>query len=278
MKIINKNLILVILFFVFGNIFFVSNSHAAETYYCSCASNDPSLISCDSVVDTDEVGMAMLCKEHCDGGLCGSYTIESDCSASVVKAKKEAEKKILLAERRYCCYQDSDPAKRISGKTTGCLEIGEEGFKATKDGYGSGCVSYTNEDECEISLLLWEIREDLDGKKATQSSFIPDCALYDDLTGACRDVSIFVTMLINIGRYLFAMVGSLVILMFVLGGFQLIISQGSAEKVKKARDIMVGAVIGLTIVFGAYMLVDFLGDTLKVQTGIDINTGTGQEK
>jgi len=94
------------------------------------------------------------------------------------------------------------------------------------------------------------------------------------ITDDCRDISIFVYLLINVGKYLFAIVGALVLLMLILGGFQLIISQGSPEKIKTAKDIILGAVIGLFVVFGAYALVDFLGDTLGVKKSLDINQNT----
>lgn len=49
-------------------------------------------------------------------------------------------------------------------------------------------------------------------------------------------------------------VGSLALLMFVFGGITWMTSAGSAEKVKKGRDILVWSVIGLVIVFSAYGL------------------------
>lgn len=49
-------------------------------------------------------------------------------------------------------------------------------------------------------------------------------------------------------------VGSLALLMFVFGGITWMTSAGSAEKVKKGRDILVWSAIGLVIVFSAYGL------------------------
>ncbi len=49
-------------------------------------------------------------------------------------------------------------------------------------------------------------------------------------------------------------VGSLALLMFVFGGITWMTSSGSADKVKKGRDIIVWAAIGLVIVFSAYGL------------------------
>ncbi len=103
------------------------------------------------------------------------------------------------------------------------------------------------------------------GGEARDSKFIPQCALDDPnlrQEGECRDVSIFVTMLINISNYLFGFIGALALLFFVYGGFVLILSQGNSEKVKKGFEIMSAAAIGLVVAFGAYVLVKFLGDSL----------------
>lgn len=50
------------------------------------------------------------------------------------------------------------------------------------------------------------------------------------------------------------LVGSLALLMFVFGGITWMTSSGSAEKVKKGKDIIVWAAIGLVVVFSAYGL------------------------
>lgn len=53
-------------------------------------------------------------------------------------------------------------------------------------------------------------------------------------------------------------VGSLALVMFVFGGLVWMTSAGSAEKVKKGRDILIWATIGLAIIFSAYGLVRFV--------------------
>ena len=53
-------------------------------------------------------------------------------------------------------------------------------------------------------------------------------------------------------------VGSLALLMFVFGGLTWMTSSGSAEKVKKGKDIIVWSAIGLAIIFSAYGLVKVL--------------------
>ncbi len=53
-------------------------------------------------------------------------------------------------------------------------------------------------------------------------------------------------------------VGSLALAMFVYGGLIWMTSSGSAEKVKKGRDVLLWAAIGLVIIFSAYGLVRFV--------------------
>ena len=53
-------------------------------------------------------------------------------------------------------------------------------------------------------------------------------------------------------------VGSLALVMFVYGGLIWMTSSGSAEQVKKGRDILMWAAIGLVIIFSAYGLVRFV--------------------
>lgn len=108
------------------------------------------------------------------------------------------------------------------------------------------------------------------GFVASSSGFIPECLLQDELSAGCRDVSVVVYFGLNIVKYLFTIIGALALIMFVYGGFTLILSQGSPDKVKKGGEIIVAAVIGLVIVFGAYMLVSFLGEAVGVKSGFKL--------
>lgn len=91
------------------------------------------------------------------------------------------------------------------------------------------------------------------------AKYIPDCS---DVSGAneqCRDVSVFLVAAIGIGRYLFTIIGALALLMFVYGGFTLILSRGAPDKVKQGFNILTAAIIGLVIAFSAYALVNYIG-------------------
>jgi len=89
---------------------------------------------------------------------------------------------------------------------------------------------------------------------------LPDCAF----SGTCRDVNDLVVLMVNIGRYLFGIIGSLALAMFIYGGFTWLTSMGNPEKVKKGGSIVFGAAIGLLISFSAYLLIDFVLDALQV--------------
>jgi len=62
----------------------------------------------------------------------------------------------------------------------------------------------------------------------------------------------------NVIKTVLAIVGALALAMFIYGGFTWLTSGGSAEKIKKGKDILMWAVIGLVVIFASYSLVDFL--------------------
>ena len=102
---------------------------------------------------------------------------------------------------------------------------------------------------------------------AIVGKFLPKCVTEDVLEDNCKDISIFVQLLLNIANAALAVIGSLALVFFVFGGFTLILSQGNPEKVKKGRDILVAAVIGLIIAFAAYVVIRFLGEAVGLQEG-----------
>lgn len=98
---------------------------------------------------------------------------------------------------------------------------------------------------------------------------MPDCGAE---WAKCKDVSVFIVLGIEIGRYLFSIIGALALIMFIYGGFVWITSRGSSEKVKKGMEIFGAAVIGLVIAFSAYMMVDIFGKKIiKIDKQYQIN-------
>lgn len=82
-------------------------------------------------------------------------------------------------------------------------------------------------------------------------SNIGDC-LADGNCTLCDVLKFFGT----IAQWILATVGALALLFFVLGGFDLITSQGKQEAVEKGKKKIVGALIGLLIVLGAYFIIN----------------------
>ncbi|KKQ62250.1 MAG: hypothetical protein US81_C0001G0041 [Parcubacteria group bacterium GW2011_GWE2_38_18] len=68
----------------------------------------------------------------------------------------------------------------------------------------------------------------------------------------------FLELGVNVTKWILGIVGSLALLAFLFGGFMMLISEGSSDKVTKAKSIITGAVIGLIIVFSSYLIVDFI--------------------
>jgi hypothetical protein len=78
-------------------------------------------------------------------------------------------------------------------------------------------------------------------------------------------VSVFIKLAVNIASVLLTIIGSLALAVFIYGGFMLILSEGSPEKVKKGTGAMMAALIGLAVVFGAYLLVKVLGTAIGIE-------------
>ena len=143
---------------------------------------------------------------------------------------------------------------------------------------GMKCELKQDDPACSNAAALWATEivklstkkeeKAVEKSQGFQGSIMPDCVLNDTLTVSpeCRDASIFIVTLINVGRYLFSIIGALALVMFIYGGFLMIISRGNSEQVKKGTGAMVAAVTGLIIAFGGYVLIKFLGDAIGVST------------
>lgn len=77
---------------------------------------------------------------------------------------------------------------------------------------------------------------------------------FEDQMGG-KTIPQIVARIIN---WVLPLTGSLLLLMFVYGGFQWFTAGGEADKVKKATQTMTNAVIGMAIIVGAYAIVNFL--------------------
>jgi type IV secretory pathway VirB2 component (pilin) len=59
----------------------------------------------------------------------------------------------------------------------------------------------------------------------------------------------------NVIQVFLGLVGGIALLIFVYGGFMMLISRGNPEKVKSGQDALVWATLGLIIIFGSYGIV-----------------------
>lgn len=79
---------------------------------------------------------------------------------------------------------------------------------------------------------------------------------------------------ISLIRLLLGAMGAVALLYFVVGGFQLMTSQGNQEKVRNGQRTMVNTLIALAIAFTSYLLLNFfVNNILNVKSDYKI-TGT----
>lgn len=80
-------------------------------------------------------------------------------------------------------------------------------------------------------------------------------------TGDCS-LNDFLQVFVNISDYILGIVGSLALLLFVIGGFYLLASQGESGRVQKGKAYITGAIVGIIIVFVAYIGVQTIESTI----------------
>ena len=101
----------------------------------------------------------------------------------------------------------------------------------------------------------------LSTKPADYHGPLPDCAFFNI---GCRNTNELLSLLVNIGNFIFAGIGTWALLAFVYGGVMMIISMGNSEQFTKGKDALVAAVIGLVIALSAYLIINFVLDALQV--------------
>ncbi len=68
----------------------------------------------------------------------------------------------------------------------------------------------------------------------------------------------------NVIKAALGIVGSLALVVFILGGFTWVTAAGNDEKIKKGKDMIIWASLGLAVIFTSYALVIFV---IKAITG-----------
>ncbi|MBP8618064.1 MAG: hypothetical protein KBI15_02425 [Candidatus Pacebacteria bacterium] len=76
----------------------------------------------------------------------------------------------------------------------------------------------------------------------------------------------FEDMAIFIGRVILGFAGAAALIMFVIGGIQMIIAAGNSENFKKGQQTLINALIGLAVIFCSYMIINFVLTTVGAQS------------
>ncbi len=66
------------------------------------------------------------------------------------------------------------------------------------------------------------------------------------------------TLIGNVIKGLFGIIGTIALIMFIFGGFLWMTAFGEEGKIKKGWDAMIWAGMGLAVIFGSYIAVDFI--------------------
>ncbi|KPJ84831.1 hypothetical protein AMJ57_05350 [Parcubacteria bacterium SG8_24] len=85
---------------------------------------------------------------------------------------------------------------------------------------------------------------------------VPECALVKTKE-EIPDLNCVLQTFDNIAKLILGVTGSFALLMFVYGGFIMLTSAGSQEKVSKGKTILTNAVIGIVIIMTAGYLIDY---------------------
>lgn len=70
-------------------------------------------------------------------------------------------------------------------------------------------------------------------------------------TGDCSLADIM-TVVNNVGLFILGLIGSLVLLFYVIGGFYFLTARGNSDQLSKGKTILIRATIGMVIVFAAF--------------------------
>ncbi len=107
------------------------------------------------------------------------------------------------------------------------------------------------------------------GPKSTLSALITECGkagTIENWNPDCKDITVFISLALQIVEFMFGIIGSIALLFFVYGGFVFILSQGNPEQITHGKAIIVSAVLGIIIAFSGYALVDFIGGVVGVKS------------
>ncbi|MFH1226089.1 MAG: pilin [bacterium] len=109
-----------------------------------------------------------------------------------------------------------------------------------------------------ITLLIWAL-----------PAMAETLELKCDYETGC-DLCDAVALIAKVSKFILSITGSLALLIFVIGGLFLIISQGNSNAVNQGKKMIVGAVLGLIIVFAGWGIVNLVIAGLTGQMSTDV--------
>lgn len=74
----------------------------------------------------------------------------------------------------------------------------------------------------------------------------------------------FLVLGMNIANFIFGIIGSLALLVFIVGGLTWLTSGGVPDRIKKGKEILTQGIIGLIITLGAALIVNLVKTILNV--------------
>ncbi len=135
-------------------------------------------------------------------------------------------------------------------------------FDSTNSCKGAGQL--TEEEKTELQKLKTKALLDAYAEQykmpENYTGPLPECAF----KGNCDDINDVLELAIKVAKWLFGIIGTIALCVFIYGGFTLIISFGNPDKVKKGQKALVSAVIGIIIAFSAYVGVKFILEAFQV--------------
>ncbi|XOU94200.1 MAG: hypothetical protein ACNFW9_05140 [Candidatus Kerfeldbacteria bacterium] len=81
--------------------------------------------------------------------------------------------------------------------------------------------------------------------------------LPNPITGGNDKVDV-VTIMLRVMQIALAVVDIFALFMFILGGFEFLISAGNPERVKKAKDTLVWATVGILVITLSYTILKYI--------------------
>ncbi|GEM_PF-1456126 len=90
-------------------------------------------------------------------------------------------------------------------------------------------------------------------------AYDPSAGILQDVTPECRangtcQICDFVAVFSGIARLILGLTGGIALLLFIVGGFYMVASQGNEKLVSQGREIVKTTVIGIVIVLGAWQM------------------------